>query len=184
MNRFHSTLPALLSALFLSIAASPTFAASIAADLQKNWAQQKEMLTRSADAMPEESFDFKPTPEQRTFGEQVLHISGANSFLMRFTGTDAELAEVSLSNLATFGLKASTKADYLAALETSFDNGIAALAGFSDEQMLEEVQGPPWVGKVTRAGMVNFILGHTMDIYGQMVVYLRLQGVVPPLSRR
>jgi hypothetical protein len=50
--------------------------------------------------------------------------------------------------------------------------------------MLEEVQGPPWVGKVTRAGMVNFILGHTMDIYGQMVVYLRLQGVVPPLSRR
>ncbi len=50
--------------------------------------------------------------------------------------------------------------------------------------MLEEVQGPPWVGKVTRAAMVNFILGHTMDIYGQMVVYLRLQGVTPPASAR
>jgi uncharacterized damage-inducible protein DinB len=103
---------------------------------------------------------------------------------MRFTGTDTELVEVSLANLATFGLEASTKAEYLAALEQSFDNGIAALADFSDDDMLEEVQGPPWVGKVTRAAMVHFILGHTMDIYGQMVVYLRLEGVVPPASRR
>ncbi len=184
MNRLRSTLVAVLSALCLSIAASPAVAASLAADLQKNWAQQKAMLTAAADAMPEESFGFKPTPEQRTFGEQILHISGANSFLMRFTGTEAELVEVSLSNLATFGLEASTKAEFLAALEKSFDNGIAALGEFSDDDMLEEVQGPPWVGKVTRAGMVNFILGHTMDIYGQMVVYLRLQGIVPPASRR
>ena len=184
MNQLRSTLVAVLSALSLSIAAPPAFAASLTTDLQKSWAQQRAMLTAAADAMPEESFDFKPTPEQRTFGEQILHISGANSFLMRFTGTDTELVEVSLANLATFGLEASTKPEYLAALEQSFDNGIAALADFSDDDMLEEVQGPPWVGKVTRAAMVNFILGHTMDIYGQMVVYLRLEGVVPPASRR
>ncbi len=55
---------------------------------------------------------------------------------------------------------------------------------FEAEAMLEEVQGPPWVGRVTRAAMVTFILGHNMDLYGQMVVYLRLEGVVPPASRR
>ena len=167
---------------FLSCVSSVAFGASLAADLQKTWGQQKAMLMRTVAAMPEESFSFKPTPAQRTFGEQALHVAGANSFLMGFTGAKAELAKVDLSNLSTFGLKASTKAEILAALERSFDDGMTALAEFDDDAMLEEVQGPPWVGKVTRAGMVNFILGHTMDIYGQIVVYLRLEGVTPPLS--
>ena len=57
---------------------SVAFGASLAADLQNTWAQQKSMLTRTVEAMPEESFSFKPTPAQRTFGEQVLHIAGAN----------------------------------------------------------------------------------------------------------
>ena len=168
----------------LSCVSSVAFGASLAADLQKSWAQQKALLTRTVEAMPEESFSFKPTDAQRTFGEQVLHIAGANSFLLRFTGTTAEGLEVNLSNLSTFGLEASTKAEILETLGRSFDHGIEALGGFDDDAMLEEVQGPPWVGKVTRAAMVNFILGHTMDIYGQIVVYLRLQGVTPPASAR
>jgi uncharacterized damage-inducible protein DinB len=169
----------LLSLLPLSAA----FGASIAADLQKSWAQQKGLIILTASAMPDESFDFKPTPEQRSFGEQILHIAGANSFLMGFTGAEAEGPEVDTSNLATFGIEASTKEEILAALARSFDHGIAALGEFDDDAMLEEVQGPPWVGKVTRAGMVTFILGHNMDIYGQMVVYLRLEGITPPASR-
>ncbi|MEE2775699.1 MAG: DinB family protein [Acidobacteriota bacterium] len=167
----------------LALSSSVVHGASLAEDLRKNWAQQKGLLQMTAAAMPEESFSSKPTPEQRSFGEQILHVAGANSFLMRFTGTDVELAEVDLSNLSTFGIEASTKEEILAALERSFEIGGSALAGFDDEAMLEEVQGPPWVGTVTRAGMVNFILGHNMDIYGQMAVYLRLEGVVPPASR-
>ena len=169
----------------LSCVSSVAFGASLAADLQKSWAQQKDLLTRAVDAMPEESFSFQPTPAQRTFGEQVLHIAGANSFLFRFTGAEAKGFEVDLSKVSTtFGLEASTKAEILEALESSFDHGIEALGEFDDDAMLEEVQGPPWVGKVTRAAMVNFILGHNMDIYGQIVVYLRLQGVTPPASAR
>lgn len=173
------TLVALL--LVLPGAAS---AASLAADLQKSWAGQKALLMGAADAMPEASFGSRPTPEQRTFKEQVLHVAGANSFLMGFVGAKAEGPRVDTSNLATFGLEAATKAEVLAALETSFDHGAAALGEFTDDAMLEEVQGPPWVGKVTRTGMISFILGHNMDLYGQMVVYLRLEGVVPPASRR
>jgi uncharacterized damage-inducible protein DinB len=164
--------------------ASAVSAAGLADDLQKSWSQQKALLLRTVEAMPEESFAFKPTPEQRTFAEQVLHIAGANSFLMGFTGAQSKGAEVDLSNFSTFGLEATTKAEVLAALDASFEHGTAALAEFDDAAMLEEVQGPPWVGKVTRAGMVTFILGHNMDIYGQMVVYLRLEGITPPASQR
>lgn len=177
LARTLSTLTALL------FATSAAQGASLADDLRKTWGQQKQMLQMMAAAMPEESFGSKPTPEQRSFGEQILHIAGANSFLMGFTGTDVDLPDVDTSNLSTFGIEAASKDEILAALERSFEIGAKALAGFDDDAMLEEVQGPPWVGKVTRAGMVNFILGHNMDIYGQMAVYLRLEGVVPPLSR-
>ena len=177
-------LPTLAFALVAGLVSQAAFSASISADLQKVWGQQRGMIKMTADAMAEESFGFKPTPEQRSFGEQVLHIAGANSFLMGFTGTSVELPAVDTSNLATFGIDATSKADILAALDRSFEIGAAALAAFDDDAMLEEVQGPPWVGKVTRAAMVSFIFGHNMDIYGQMAVYLRLEGVTPPLSRR
>jgi uncharacterized damage-inducible protein DinB len=166
------------------LVASSAFGASIAADLQRSWAQQKGLLLMTAKAMPAESFDFRPTPEQRSFGEQLLHVAGANSFLMSFTDADSEGLAIDTDDLSTFGLQADGKDEILAVLEESFDRGTAALAEFDDEAMLAEVQGPPWVGQVTRAGMVTFILGHNMDIYGQMAVYLRLQGVVPPASRR
>ena len=173
-----------LISLTLACVAPAAWTASLSGDLQKTWAQQRGMIKMTAEAMPEDSFSFKPTPEQRSFGEQVLHIAGANSFLMGFTGTSVELPAVDTSNLATFGIDATSKADILAALDRSFEIGAAALAAFDDDAMLEEVQGPPWVGKVTRAAMVSFIFGHNMDIYGQMAVYLRLEGVTPPLSRR
>ena len=158
-------------------------AASLAADMQKSWAQQHRLIVATVQAMPEESFSFKPTEAQRTFGEQVLHIAGANSFLMGFVGANVEGPEVDRTNLKTFGLEATSKDDFIARLDASFEHGKAALAEFSDDDLLAEVTGPPWVGKVTRAGMVQFILGHNMDIYGQLVVYLRLEGVTPPASR-
>ena len=50
--------------------------------------------------------------------------------------------------------------------------------------MLETIAGPRFLGNVTRVRMAYFTLSHAMDIYGQMAVYLRLNGVVPPASRR
>lgn len=174
----------LITLALLSLVAPLAFGASLAADLQKTWGQQKALLLGAVGAMPEESFDFKPTEAQRTFGEQALHVAGGNTFLLGFTGAQAKGLEISLGNFATFGIEASTKAEILAALEKSFDHGSAALAEFDDEAMLEEIQGPPWLGKIARATMFSFIVSHQWDIYGQMVVYLRLQGVTPPASAR
>ena len=180
----RSTLGVALVVLAAVLVPSTLSAASLSADMQKAWQRQQGLLKVTVEAMPEEFWGFKPTPEQRTFAEQVLHIAGANSFLMGFVGTEIKGPTVDPTNLSTFGLEATTKAEIVAAHEASFEHGKAALGEFSDESMLEEVSGPPWVGKVTRAAMVQFILGHNMDIYGQLVVYLRLKGVVPPASRR
>jgi hypothetical protein len=86
--------------------------------------------------------------------------------------------------VATIGLKATSKADILQALSSSFDYGEAALKEFTDATLGQTVKGPRWIGDATRAKMVYFTMGHTQDIYGQMAVYLRLNGIVPPASRR
>jgi hypothetical protein len=55
---------------------------------------------------------------------------------------------------------------------------------FNDAAWTQAVMGPPFIGQATRTRIANFAMTHTMDIYGQMVVYLRLNGIVPPASRR
>ena len=66
---------------------SPAFAqATIHGDLMKDWASQKDTIVKIANAMPEDKFGFKPTPAQRSFGEQVLHIAQVNNMLLAALG--------------------------------------------------------------------------------------------------
>jgi uncharacterized damage-inducible protein DinB len=77
---------------------------------------------------------------------------------------------------------ATTKAASLQALQQSYDYGIALLNELTDAQVLETVDAA-FMGQSTRARVFWFLLSHSMDTYGQMAVYLRLNGVVPPASR-
>lgn len=158
--------------------------ATLSGDLLADWRQQKRMMIGTASAMPEEAFDFKPTDPQRTFAEQILHIAGANVYLMQHLGGTAPAPVVDRTDFTVFGLTATSKADVLQALSDGYDYGIAVLEEFSDEQLLETIAGPPYMGNATRVKMAYFALSHAMDIYGQMVVYLRLNDVTPPASRR
>ncbi len=158
--------------------------ATVSGDLLTDWRQQKQTMMRIAEAMPEATFDFKPTPAQRTYAEQILHIAGANVFLMQHLGGATTAPDVDTTDFTVFGLTATAKADVLAALADGYDYGIAVLEELSDEQLLETIAGPPYLGNVTRVKMAYFTLSHAMDIYGQMAVYLRLNGVTPPASRR
>ena len=150
--------------------------ATLSGDLLPDWRQQKPM--------PEETFGFKPTEAQRTYAEQILHIAGANVYLMQHLGGAAAAPEVDTTDFTVFGLSASSKAVVLEALSDGYDYGIAVLQEFSDDQLLETIAGPRYLGSVTRVKMAYFTLSHAMDIYGQMAVYLRLNGVIPPASRR
>jgi hypothetical protein len=67
----------------------------------------------------------------------------------------------------------------------SFDYGTALLKELSDQSILQAApMAPAFLGPSTRARIYSFLIGHTWDIYGQLAVYLRLSGGVPPASQR
>jgi uncharacterized damage-inducible protein DinB len=157
---------------------------SLSADFLKDWRSQHETMMKIAEAMPDDKFGFKATPPQRSYAEQILHVAGANIMLMKFLGGKTVAPPITDTNLSTFGLKASSKTDILQTLKQSYEFGEAVLREFPDEALVQTIKGPPWIGEATRAKMVYYTMGHALDIYGQMVVYLRLNGIVPPASRR
>lgn len=156
--------------------AAPTATAStIRRELIDDWTGQKEQLSAIADAMPEDMWGFRPTPQQRTYGEQVMHVAEINVKLLGLVGGSA--------TAPTFSADAATsKAASIQALQQSYDYAIELLNGFTDEQVLETVNAA-FMGESSRARVFWFLLGHSMDTYGQMAVYLRLNGIVPPASR-
>jgi uncharacterized damage-inducible protein DinB len=158
-----------------SVAQTPSIQANALAD----WTSQKETLVKLANAMPEEKFRYKPTPAQRDYGEQILHIAEANVVQMGRLAGKATAPSVNM--------KATSKADILHALEDSFDYGIAVLKEQTDQTMVqaaETTRFDRFMGPSTRARVVAYVMGHTWDIYGQMVVYVRLNGITPPASQR
>jgi len=171
-----------------ALAAPPAVSAqtpTIPGELLKDWQAQKETMMKIADAMPAEKFSYKSTPAQRSYAEQILHVAGANVELLQMLGAKTKLPfDVVATDMATFGLKMTDKAAVLKALSDSFDYGEAVMKELGPSSMTEVVQGPRWIGQATRAKMIWYTMGHTQDIYGQMAVYLRLNGIVPPASRR
>jgi|KBSMisStandDraft_5_1062788.scaffolds.fasta_scaffold486157_1 hypothetical protein len=176
-----------IAALGLLLVAVPSSSqtASLAQDLLRDWKAQRETMRKIADAMPAEKFGFRATPPERTYGEQVLHVAGANVMLLKYLGAKVALPfQTADADLGTFGLTMKTKAEILKALDDSYAFGEAAIAEFPEPALVESITGPRWIGQATRAKMVYYTLGHTQDIYGQMVVYLRLNGITPPASQR
>jgi uncharacterized damage-inducible protein DinB len=152
---------------------------SVQANALADWSSQKDMLMKLANAMPEEKFGFKPTPPQRSYGEQILHIAEANVIQMGRLAAKAPAPAVNM--------KATSKAEILKALEDSFDYGIAVLKEQTDQTMVqpaETTRFDRFMGPSTRVRVVSYVMGHTWDIYGQMVVYVRLNGITPPASQR
>ena len=145
----------------------------------RDWTMQKDTMMKISAAMPEEKFGFKPTPPQRNFGEQVLHVVEANvNQIGRLGGKTAP---------PVYNMKETRKAEILKMLEASFDYGTTVLQSMSDNDLLAPAvsgRGDRFMGGSNRVRVVNFVMGHTWDIYGQMVVYLRLNGITPPASQR
>ena len=127
--------------------------------------------------MPEDKWSFKATPAQRTFGEQVMHIVQTD---VRFIGALGGKATAP----AVDAKAAASKSESMAALRASFAYGESVIKEFSDQQWLERINGMFMGPSVARLRVLYFDMGHSQDIYGQMAVYLRLNGLVPPASDR
>jgi uncharacterized damage-inducible protein DinB len=150
--------------------------ASVLGDLIQDWERQKDALMGIAAAMPEEMFGYKSTPAQRSYGEQIMHIATVNVGLLKLVGGASLPPSFTADNVVA------TKAEMLQALAESYDHGIALLNEQTDASMHETIDAA-FLGPSTRARLFWFLLGHSMDTYGQMAVYLRLNDIVPPASR-
>ena len=156
--------------------AAPTIT-TLAGDVQADWAIHKELLVNAADAMPDDKFGYKPTPAQRSYGEQIMHVVQANQSVVGMLGGKTPAPAINL--------KAATKAEVMTALRQSMDYWEVVLKEFTDQQLNERVATPPDFGtSASRLRLFYLSITHSLDIYGQMVVYLRLNGGVPPASQR
>jgi uncharacterized damage-inducible protein DinB len=133
----------------------------------------KQDILRSAEKMPEEKYSFKPVDTVRSYGQVLAHIADGQ---YEFCGAAAGKHDAK-------GLEqtAKTKADIVAALKTAFAYCDAIYAGMTDAKAMETI--PAFGGiKITRLSMLDFNVSHTMEHYGNLVTYLRIQGIVPPSS--
>ena len=145
----------------------------------RDWTSQRDMLVKIAAAMPEEKFGFRATPAQRTWGEQILHIAEANVNQMGRLGSKVPAPRIDM--------KLTAPAEIKKALADSFDYGTAVLKEQTDATIVQQAGSTRFdqsMGPSARLRVVYFVVGHTWDIYGQMVVYLRLNGITPPASQR
>jgi uncharacterized damage-inducible protein DinB len=138
---------------------------------------EKEFVS-AAEAMPEDKFDFAPTQGEfkgvRSFGAQVKHVTEANYY---FFGGLTGLPEADVKAKRDALEKLTTKADIIKALKDSLAQAHKYVDRITPENAFVTTENG------TRGGMAMFGMVHMMDHYGQMVVYLRMNGIVPPASR-
>jgi uncharacterized damage-inducible protein DinB len=138
----------------------------------------------AAEAMPEDKFGFAPSNGEfkgvRTFGEQVKHVAAVN-----YIFGAAILSEKVPVDVGDESGPASVKmkAEILTYLKDSFVYVHKAIATVNDKNLVEPLKSPFGEGSVTRLGLATSVTAHGFDHYGQMVEYLRMNGIVPPASR-
>ena len=151
--------------------------ATVACEVQGDWVINNIQLFGLAQAMPEDKYGFKPTPAQQTFGERVMHVVGVNVNLLGTLGGKTQPPMINM--------QATSKVDILTALRQQGEYGSAVLKELSDAQLTERVAGLFFMGPTaTRQRIAYFLMTHSQDTYGQLVVYLRLNGLTPPASNR
>lgn len=171
----HSLVRA-LTFLTLSLAAAPLCLAqgapvrpdpTLRDALAAQWTQVTGKLITMAEEFPEAKYDFRPTPEVRTFADQLRHAAFWNVFVaktLKGEEVDPSVNELSKSEYPD-------KAAIVAALKSSAAEATVALK--------QQKETP--VAKI--AGLMNTFTEHAGEHYGQLVVYYRLNGLVPPESR-
>lgn len=136
----------------------------------------------AAEAMPEDKYGFAPTTGEfkgvRTFGQQVKHVAAVNYMVAA-----AILGEKSPVDLGgeSGPDNIKSKAEIVKFIKDSYVYAHKAVGTITAENATGEVQLP--FGKFTRMGLGMLVTAHSFDHYGQMAVYLRMNGIVPPASR-
>ena len=178
-----SSPPAVSPALPAQQAAPP--APSVASVVDGQISGIEKEIVAAAEAMPEDKFNFSPESLKipgseyqgvRTFAGQVKHVAISNYFIWAPITGD-KVPETLKGDNGGENLK--SKAEIIALLKDSFALGHKAAATLTADNMLQNAEH----SKSTRLRLATFGVAHAYDHYGQMVEYLRMNGIVPPASR-
>lgn len=119
-----------------------------------------------AKEFPEDKYDYRPTKDMRTFGDLIVHIASGEVYAAKAgKGEDVKWDELDPKNYKT-------KADIVALLEKATNDSTAVLKAEPDEQFARTLA--PW----------NAVIEHSAEHYGLLVAYYRLNGMVPPETRK
>jgi uncharacterized damage-inducible protein DinB len=155
---------------------------TVAGSVNEIWTDMEQSFIALAEAMPEDKWSFRPTQgaftDVRTFGEQVKHVACANEAWAKKLRGEKPPGHCDLGGPNP----AKTKAEIMKYLKESFQMLDAGIAGTNADNLFAPLHGP--YGGDNRLAVLEYALWHATDHYGQLVVYLRLNGIVPPASRR
>jgi len=188
--RRSSFLTAALLALALALVAVPAHAQDAKKDVAVKpadspsqavlaaWNDIGRKLIAMAEDFPEDKYDFKPTPAQRSFAEQLLHAANANYFFTNPAMGQKPPAEEDPKR-ADF----KTKADIVAFVKKAFADGAAAIKAKGDKGMSDIIVDPYEHKQYRITDSAYGFIEHSGEHYGQLAVYYRVAGLVPPESR-
>jgi uncharacterized damage-inducible protein DinB len=166
-----AVIAAAMPSLLWAQATAPTITSELVAGFQRASADILDI----AEAMPAEKYGYKPTPEIYSFGDQLVHVAG---IVQRFVDT-SKGAKTEAAHHA-----AMAKPEVIALLKKTFQSGQDTIAQLSDAQLLEPVKFPFGDRTVTRFTYWQGPLYQIRNHQGQLVVYLRMNGIVPPTTAR
>jgi uncharacterized damage-inducible protein DinB len=162
-----AAVPSLLSAQ----APAPSLSKELAATFQRSATEILDI----AEVMPADKYGYKPTPEISSFGDQLVHVAGITQrFIDAAKGTKTEVAH--------HGTMA--KPEVISLLKKTFQTAQEMITPLTDAQLLEPVKFPFGDRTVTRATFWQGPLYQIRNHHGQLVVYLRMNGIVPPTTAR
>lgn len=144
-------------------------------EIDYSWKRAKNWSLAYVDAMPEDAINFKPTPEIRSFAEQMLHLAYWNCGLVEpAAGKPNPFGKDEIEKKGDY----KTKAALRKAVEQSYDYVIAAVAELDETRLADEITF--FNSKVTRLMALSVAADHQSHHRGQATIYLRLKGVTPP----
>jgi uncharacterized damage-inducible protein DinB len=172
----------LLLVMFLSVCVSDAAAQAPAKDAVKDWTEQwkmaAEQLIGVAETMPADKYEYKPVKEVAAFGEQIKHATLAMKVLL----ANAEGKTIKTTEEFAALEKLKNKEEIIAELRKTVDAGAAVIAKVAGKNDGEAVESQ-FFGKTTRRFLLIQAIAHNNNHYGQLIYYLRLNGLTPPGSR-
>ncbi len=169
----------ILSAIFLfSSVTAPLYAQQdpFIKDFLERWENSRNYLILVAETMPEDKYDFKPTPESMSFAENLMHIGYALDWHSQSLLGGRESRDWTTDTVFKVGNK--TKEEMIGTINNAFDESIALIKHFENNSLEDKLD---YFGlNRTKRQIFLLLADHVTHHRGQMLVYLKINGIAPP----